>query len=409
MMFVYLDNSATTRQYDQVTQLMMRLMKEDYGNPSSLHRMGVNVERFVKEARRSVASSLGAGDDEIVFTGSGTEADNMAIFGVWEARKRRGNKIITSKAEHPAVMEACKKLERSGVNVAYVGTDSKGLLDMDELESHLDESTILVTIMAVNNELGTVQPVEEIGGLVKERANILFHTDAVQAFGKIPVDPAKWKADLVTISSHKIHGPKGVGTLYIKKGLHIEPYIYGGGQEGGMRSGTENTPGIAGFGLAAEIGHNNLRERILAMEKARNYLLEGMKAEIPDIRINSPEAVFGDKEVGSELKAEAETNTKESRIPVSSPGVLNVSFLGCRGEVLLHSLEQRDIYVSTGAACSSKKKGSHVLAAAGLAAPVIESAIRFSFSEFNTVEQMDYVLVELKKAVTSMRRLTRRF
>lgn len=272
MMFVYLDNSATTRQYDQVTQLMMRLMKEDYGNPSSLHRMGVNAERFVKDARRSVASSLGAGDDEIVFTGSGTEADNMAIFGVWEARKRRGNKIITSKAEHPAVMEACKKLERSGVHVAYVGTDSKGLLDMDELESHLDESTILVTIMAVNNELGTVQPVEEIGIMVKDRANILFHTDAVQAFGKMLVDPAKWKADLVTISSHKIHGPKGVGTLYIKKGLHIEPYIYGGGQEGGMRSGTENTPGIAGFGLAAEIGHNNLRERILAMGKARNYL-----------------------------------------------------------------------------------------------------------------------------------------
>jgi cysteine desulfurase len=437
-MFVYLDNSATTRQYGQVTQLMMRLMDEDYGNPSSLHRMGVTAERAVKEARRSVASSLGVRDEEVVFTGSGTEADNMAIFGAYNTKKRRGNKIITSTAEHPAVMEACKKLELSGVEVVYAGIDGKGLIDMDELESHLDESTILVTVMAVNNELGTVQPTEEIGTLLKAKGDILFHTDAVQAFGKVPVDPQKWKADLVTVSSHKIHGPKGIGALYIKKGLHMEPYIYGGGQERGMRSGTENTPGIAGFGLAAEMVHDNLHERMQAMERARNYLLEGIKAEIPDIRINSPEAVFGVKEVGTktsavqesepkagevqkaemkaeprveqnaEMKAGSREKTKERRIPASSPGILNVSFLGCRGEVLLHTLEQRDIYVSTGAACSSKKKGSRVLAAAGLAAPVIDSAIRFSFSEFNTVEQMDYVLIELKKAVASMRRLTQR-
>ena len=393
-MFVYLDNSATTKQYDQVTHKMTRLMEEDFGNPSSLHRMGMTAEQAVKEARKGIASSLYVKDEEIYFTGSGTEADNMAIFGAFNARKRRGNKIITSEVEHPAVIEACKRLEAAGVQVVYIPTDSKGLIDIDQLEEKLDDSTILVTIMAVNNELGTVEPVEEIGNLVKSRGDILFHTDAVQAYGKMETDPDKWKADLMTVSGHKIHGPKGIGSIYIKKGVHIEPLIYGGGQEKGIRSGTENTPAIVGFGLAAEMMHGNLSNRIRTMAKVRTYLLEGIKAEIPDITINSPEGVF--------------TEEQSAGTPLSSPGILNVSFLGCRGEVLLHFLEQQDIYVSTGAACSSAKKGSRVLSAAGLAAPVIDSAIRFSFSEFNTVEQMDFVLIELKKAVLSMRKLTQR-
>lgn len=405
-MFVYLDNSATTKQYDQVTERMTRFMNEDFGNPSSLHRMGVTAERAVKEARQAVASSLYVSDEEIYFTGSGTEADNMAIFGAYHARKRRGNKIITSEVEHPAVIEACKRLEAAGVQVVYIGCDGKGLIDMKKLEESLDDSTILVTIMAVNNELGTVEPIEEIGDLVKSKGDILFHTDAVQAYGKVEMAPDKWKADLMTVSGHKIHGPKGIGAIYIKKGVHTEPLIFGGGQEKGIRSGTENTPGIAGFGLAAEIMHGNLNNRIRTMEKVRGYLLEGIKAEIPDIRINSPETVFNSEK--SAGKQDAQSRQADGRIALSSPGILNVSFLGCRGEVLLHFLEQRDIYVSTGAACSSRKKGSRVLAAAGLAAPVIDSAIRFSFSEFNTIEQMDYVLVELKKAVSSMRRLTQR-
>lgn len=397
-MFVYLDNSATTRQYDQVMRKMLPLMEDNFGNPSSLHRMGLTAEQAVKEARETVASSLCAKDAEIYFTGSGTEADNLAIFGSFNARKRRGSKIITSQMEHPAVIEACKRLETAGVQVVYISSDSKGLVDMAQLKNDLDDSTILVTIMAVNNELGTVEPLEEIGALVQSKGGILFHTDAVQAYGKIPVNPEKWRADLLTVSGHKIHGPKGTGALYIRKGVHIEPHIYGGGQERGIRSGTENTPGIAGFGLAADIMHRNMDERVGAMEKARGYLLAGIKAEIPDITINSPESVFGMKD-GSREKND---------VSVSSPGILNVSFMGCRGEALLHFLEQQDIYVSTGAACSSKKGGSRVLAAAGLAAPVIDSAIRFSFSEFNTMEQMDYVLVELKKAVTSMRRLRRK-
>ncbi len=396
-MFVYLDNSSTTRPYDQVIQKMIPMMEDNFGNPSSLHRMGMTAEIAVKEARKVLASSLSAKDAEIYFTGSGTEADNLAIFGSFNARKRRGSKIITSQIEHPAVLEACKRLETVGVQVVYIRSDSKGLIDMAQLEKNLDDSIILVSIMAVNNELGTVEPSEEIGALVKSKGDIIFHTDAVQAYGKIPVDPEKWRADLITVSSHKIHGPKGTGALYIRKGVHIEPYIYGGGQERGIRSGTENTQGIAGFGLAADIMQRNMDERVEAMEKARAYLLGGIKAEIPDISINSPEPVFG-------MKAGAREKNDSS---VSSPGILNVSFMGCRGETLLHFLEQRDIYVSTGAACSSKKGGSRVLAAAGLAAPVIASAIRFSFSEFNTIEQMDYVLVELKKAVTSMRMLRR--
>ncbi|GAB1476589.1 cysteine desulfurase family protein [Bacillota bacterium] len=382
-MFVYLDNSATTRQYDRVTEEMVRMMGADYGNPSSLHRMGVTAEGAVNGARKTIGDSIKAHKDEIFFTGSGTEADNLAICGAYKAGRRRGKRIITSSGEHPAVLEACKQLDAAGAEVIYLGIDNKGLIDLDELSYNLNDSTILISIMAVNNELGTIAPLEKIGSLVKLCENALFHTDCVQAYGKIPIDPEKCGIDMLSLSGHKIHGPKGTGALYVKKGVRIEALIFGGGQEKGLRAGTENTPGIAGLGKAAEIIHNCFSERITKLGTLRAYLLEGITNEIPDVIINSPEA------------------------RLSSPGILNVSFMGCRGEVLLHFLEQRDIYVSTGAACSSKKGGSRVLAAAGLAAPVIDSAIRFSFSEFNTIEQMDYVLTELKKAVTSMRGLRR--
>lgn len=391
-MIVYLDNSATTRQYDQVTKEMTRMMDEDYGNPSSLHRMGMMAERAVKQARKTVAASLGVREETIYFTGSGTEADNTAIFGAAFTKKRRGNHIITSKVEHPAVLEVCRKLERIGYQVDYINVNEKGLVDIDEIKQKLNDKTILVTVMYVNNELGTVQPISEIGKIVKTKGDILFHSDAVQAYGKIPLDLDSRLIDLLSISGHKIHGPKGTGALYVKRGLHIEPYLIGGGQERGFRSGTENTPGIVGFGLAAEIMNQSAFKRIDSIKKVRNYLLEGIKAEIKDIHINSPETVY---------------ESEDFKKPVSSPSILNVSFLGCRGEVLLHSLEQQNIYVSTGSACSSKKKGSHVLEAAGLDANCIDSAIRFSFSEFNTIEQMDYVLEGLKKAVDNIRKLMR--
>jgi cysteine desulfurase len=390
-MLIYLDNSATTKQYDTVTEVMTRLMNEDYGNPSALHRMGMNAERAVKEARAAVAATLSAKPEEIFFTGSGTESDNTAIIGAALARKRKGNRILTTKIEHPAVMESCKRLESMGFVVDRIGVDSKGLVDMNEFEEKLDDSVILVSVMAVNNELGTVEPIPEIGRLIRQKSEALFHSDAVQAFGKIILAPEAENIDLLSVSGHKIHGPKGTGALYIKKGIHIEPYLLGGGQEHGFRSGTENTPALAGFGLAAKIMSTDFEDRIRKMAKARNYLMEGLKAEIADIIINSPERT-----------AEGRFACLET---VCCPSILNVSFSGCRGEVLLHSLEQQDIYVSTGAACSSKKKGSHVLAATGLAAPLIEGAIRFSFSEFNTTGEMDYVLCELKKSVASMRKL----
>jgi len=362
---------------------MVKYMETDFGNPSSLHRMGITAEKAVKEARRSVAASLGVKEEEIYFTSGGTEADNMALFGAVQARKRRGNKIIASCIEHPAVLESCRRLEETGFRVEYIPVDRSGIIDMQALESALDDQTILISIMQVNNEVGSIQPIPEIIELKNKfcsagRSEILFHTDAVQSYGKMPVQAGG--TDLLSVSGHKIHGPKGVGALYIRKGLNVKPYLFGGGQERGMRSGTENVPAVAGFGIAAAISQRNMTERIESMRKVKNYLSEGIRWEISDIRENSRED--------------------------GSPSIWNVSFFGVRGEVLLHTLEQSDIYVSTGSACSSNKRGqSHVLKAMGLADKEIEGAIRFSFSEFNTVEEMDYVLVRLKEAVQKLRKL----
>lgn len=382
-MFVYLDNSATTKPYKEVIEKMLSYLECDYGNPSSLHRMGITAEKAMKEARKSVAASLGAREEEIYFTSGGTEADNTALFGAVQARKRRGTKIITSQIEHPAILESCRKLEQSGFQVSYIPVDRYGMIDMQALESELNDQTILITIMQVNNEVGSIQPISEISKL-KERickqlgTEILLHTDAVQSYSKLPVTTEG--IDLLSVSGHKIHGPKGVGALYVRKGLNVQPYLIGGGQERGLRSGTENVPAVAGFGEAADLSSRNLSTRIETMKKVKTYLAEGIRAEIPDIRFNSR--------------------------PEGSPAVINVSFLGVRGEVLLHTLEQSDIYVSTGSACSSRKRGqSHVLKAMGLSDKEIEGAIRFSFSEFNTVEEMDFVLDRLKIAVQKFRKL----
>jgi cysteine desulfurase len=382
-MFVYLDNSATTKPYQEVIDETLKYMGAHYGNPSSLHRMGVNAEKAMKEARKSIAASLGAKEEEVFFTSGGTEADNTALFGAAQARKRRGNKIITSQIEHPAVLESCRKLEESGFRVEYTPVDGNGVIDLEALESKLDEQTILISVMHVNNEVGSIQPISEIidlknkiGG--KMGTEILFHTDAVQSYGKQPIQLNG--IDLMSVSGHKIHGPKGVGALFVRKGLNVQPYLFGGGQERGMRSGTENVPAAAGFGVAAEISRRNLTKRIESMKKVKTFLEEGIRSEISDIRFNSTDS--------------------------GSPSILNVSFLGVRGEVLLHTLEQSEIYVSTGSACSSRKKGqSHVLKAMGLTDREIEGAIRFSFSEFNTAEEIEYVLDRLKEAVNKFRKL----
>ncbi|MGN0734125.1 MAG: cysteine desulfurase family protein [Emergencia sp.] len=376
-MLVYLDNSATTRQYNEVTEAMMRAMENCYGNPSSLHTLGYESEKVVKNARKIIAQSLGASDDEIIFTSCGTESDNTALYGIAHSRRRQGNKIITSRVEHPAVLEACKVLEREGFQVEYIGVDSKCRLDMDALQAAIDENTVLVSIMNVNNETGTIMPISEIS---KIKRNAVLHTDAVQGYGK--VDLKNCRADMISVSAHKIHGPKGMGALYVRKGINLPAYLSGGGQERGYRSGTENVPGIVGFGKAVELAFSDFQGRVSAMGKARKYLLDGIRDRIKDVIINSPED--------------------------GAASVLNVSFLGTRGEVLLHTLEQDRIYVSTGSACSSNKKGkgqSHVLTAMGLKPKEIEGAIRFSFSEFNTVREMDYVLDRLESAVSRFRRL----
>lgn len=379
-MIVYLDNSATTKQYDKVTEDMTRCMKENFGNPSSLHRLGIEAEREVKAVRKAVSNILHAKEEEIYFTSGGTESDNTAIFGAAQAGKRKGKKIITSKIEHPAVLEMCRYLEqKEGFQVVYIDVDKKGKINLEQLEEEIDEQTILITIMHVNNELGTIQPISEVGRMKKE--STLFHTDAVQSFGKEKINLDSSSVDLLSISGHKIHGPKGIGALYIKRGIHIPAFFYGGGQERGFRSGTENVPAIVGLGSAAQILFNDFEEKQTHVTQVRKHLLEGIKASISDIQVNSPE--------------------DES----CSPYILNVSFLGCRAEVLLHSLEQKGICVSTGSACSSKKKGSHVLKAAGLSDEAMEGAVRFSFSEENTTEEMDYVLIEIKKAVETMRKL----
>ena len=369
---IYLDNSATTKQYKEVTETMVKCMEEDFGNPSSMHRLGINTEKIVRQARKQVADAFGCNDDEILFTSGGTESDNTALFGAAKSKVRAGKKIITTKVEHPAVLEACKRLEQDGYDVHYLSVDKECKVDLDEFKNVMTDDTILASVMTVNNEVGTIQPIRELYDM--RGKNCLFHTDAVQAFGKVPVP----LVDMISASSHKIHGPKGIGALYIKKGVNLPAFVVGGGQEKGMRSGTENVPAIAGFGVASQIACRESKKD--PCKPVKEYLLNGLKDQIKDIRINSPEG--------------------------SVSNILNVSFLGTRSEVILHRLEESEIYVSAGSACSSHKKGgSHVLKAMGLSDKEIEGAIRFSLCEFNTVAEMDIVIDKVKNAVEMFRRL----
>ena len=369
---IYLDNSATTKQYKEVTEIMVKCMEEDFGNPSSMHRLGITTEKIVRKARKQVADTFGCNDDEILFTSGGTESDNTAIFGAAKSRARFGKKIITTKVEHPAVLEACKRLEQEGYDVHYLSVDSQCRVDPNEFKTVMTDDTILATVMTVNNEVGTIQPIKELYEM--KGRNCLFHTDAVQAFGKVRVP----LVDMISASSHKIHGPKGIGALYIKKGTNIPAFVVGGGQEKAMRSGTENVPAIAGFGVASQIACQYINEE--PCKQVKEYLLNGIKDQIKDIKINSPEDGVSN--------------------------ILNVSFLGTRSEVILHRLEESEIYVSAGSACSSHKKGgSHVLKAMGLSDREIEGAIRFSLCQFNTIEEMDIVIDKVKNAVEMFRRL----
>ena len=389
---IYLDNSATTRQYDEVTDLMYKAAKDDFGNPSSLHALGFEAGNLLYEARRQIEDLLPPAGN-VIFTSGGTESDNMALLSSARKLRRRGNRIITTKVEHPAVLETCKRLKEDGFDVVLLDVDVDGYVEEQVVKAALDEKTIIVSIMAVNNEVGTIEPVIPVGRTVREYnrqhgTDIMFHTDAVQAFGKLPLDDID--ADLISASAHKFHGPKGMGFLYMKKRHSLPAYIIGGGQEGGYRSSTENTPGIAGTGLAAKMACSDLMMKSSRMGIVNNYLLNGLRSEIKNITVNGPE------DLGYTLHEHGKR----------CPGVLNITFEGTRGEVLLHTLEQDGIYVSTGSACSSNKTGdSHVLQAMSMNHKEIEGAIRFSFSEFNTVEEMDFVIERTKIAVERFRRL----
>ena len=384
-MEIYFDNSATTRCYTEVKDLVSRLMTEDFGNPSAMHQKGVKAERYMKEAAASIAGILKAKPEEILFTSGGTESDNLALIGTALALRRRGRHIIISQTEHAAVREPAEFLKKEGFEVSVLPVDAEGVVRMDVLSEMLRPDTILVSVMYVNNETGTVMPVREIAGLVHEKSPLAyFHTDAVQAFGKYRICPSREGIDLLSVSSHKLHGPKGAGFLYIRKGVRLQPLILGGGQQNGMRSGTDNVPGVAGMGLASVMVYEHLEDNNKKLYGLKKRLQEGL-SDLEGITLN-----------GMPLEKAA-------------PHIMSITFDGIRSEVLLHSLEDRGIYVSAGSACSShKRKPSATLSAMGLPGAALESTIRVSFSDENTEEEVDSFVKTVHEIVPMLRRYARK-
>ena len=385
-MEAYLDNSATTRAYPEVGDLVYKVMCQDYGNPSSMHRKGVDAEHYVKEAKETIAKVLKVNAKDIYFTSGGTESDNLALIGCARANRRAGNHLITTSIEHPAILNTMRYLEEEeGFRVTYLPVDAQGRVKMSALEAVLRPDTIMVSTMLVNNEVGAVMPVEEIAKMVHEKSpKALYHVDAIQGFGKYHIYPKRMGIDLLAVSGHKIHGPKGVGFLYINEKVKIIPQILGGGQQSGMRSGTDNVPGIAGLGVAAGQIYRNLDENVEHMYQLKEHIAQGL-SEIEDIRIN-----------GMPLREGA-------------PQILSISVMGVRSEVLLHSLEDKGIYISAGSACSShKRKPSATLSAMGMSKDQIESTVRLSFCEENTIEEADYFLDTMKTLVPMLRRYSRK-
>lgn len=384
-MEAYLDNSATTRCSDKAAELMMKLLLEDYGNPSSLHMKGVIAEKYINAAKKQIAKTLKAQEKEIVFTSGGTESNNLAIIGSAMANRRAGMHVITSSIEHASVSNPMAYLEEQGFEVTYLPVDSKGVISMEALKNAIREDTILVSLMQVNNEIGAIQPIEEAGKIIKAaNPDIIFHVDAIQAYGKMRIAPKKLNIDLLSVSGHKIHGPKGSGFLYIKDKTKIRPVIFGGGQQKGMRSGTENVPAIAGLGLAAEEIYTDFEEKIDRMYALREYFIEQV-TQIEGVSVN-----------GQSQRA-------------SAPHVVSVSIRGVRAEVMLHTLEDRGIYVSAGSACSSNKPSvSHTLKSIGLAPELLDSTIRFSFSVHTTKEELDYALKVMREVIPMLQKYTRK-
>lgn len=383
-MEAYFDNSATTRVLDSVKDIVVKTMTEDYGNPASKHRKGMEAEQYIREARKIIADSMKVQEKEILFTSGGSESNNMALICTAWANQRAGKHIISTAIEHPSVYNPLGVLEELGFEVTILPVDHDGHISLKELEEAIRPDTILVSTMYVNNEVGAVEPVEEISRVIKAKnPSALYHVDAIQAYGKYVIRPKKQGIDLLSVSSHKIHGPKGVGFLYIRSGVKIKPLIYGGGQQAGMRSGTENVPGVAGFGAAVKEMYTDHAEKIQKLIGLKDYMTDRL-GEIEGTVINSK-------------KGEA-----------SAPQIVSVSFEGVRSEVLLHALEDKGIYVSSGSACSSNHPGiSGTLKGIGVAQKLLDSTIRISFSIFKTKEEVDYTIDVLKELVPVLRRYQR--
>ena len=384
-MEVYLDNSATTKCYDSVRELVGKVMCEDYGNPSSMHKKGMEAEKYVKESKETFARLLKVQEKEIFFTSGGTESDNLALIGCARANKRAGKHLITSSIEHPAILNTMRYLEQEeGFHVTYLPVDKNGKIKLTALKDALCNETILVSIMHVNNEVGSVQPIEEAVQIVKNyNRNILFHVDAVQGFGKYRIYPKRMGIDLLSISGHKIHGPKGTGVLYINEKVKIKPIVFGGEQQKNVRSGTENVPGIAGIGLAAKEIYKDFDAKISYMRALKQRFVEGVQ-KIERTTIHGL--------------------TDES----SAPHIISVGFAGIRSEVLLHTLEEKGIYVSAGSACASNHPAiSGVLKSISTGSEYLDATLRFSFSEFTTSEEIDYTLQTLYNCVPMLRKYTR--
>ena len=378
-MEVYLDNSATTKPYDEAVYTMSDVMKNTYGNPSSLHRMGKRAEDLLNKSRESLAHSIGAKSDEFYFTSGGTESNNIAIIGYSLANRREGMRIITQRTEHAAVLEPFRYLSSLGFDVVYIGVDSLGFPNMEELKEAINEDTILLSFMYVNNENGAIFPIDEISR-IRTNKKCALHVDAVQAYGKLPVSVKKQNIDMLSISSHKIHGPNGIGGLYVSSSVKINPIVFGGNQERSLRSGTENIASASAFAKASEIKLSNMQADNEKMSYLKSLLKEKLCKNIENVVVNSPEN--------------------------SVCSILNVSFPGVKSEVLLHVLESKGIYVSTGSACNSrKKKLSYVLTEMGLKSEIADSAVRFSLSGFNTEEEIDYTANVLQKEIPILRKI----
>ncbi len=378
---IYFDNSATTKPSDAVVEIVNRSMREDWGNPSAMHTKGVEAEHFLKDSAKTIADILKVSDQEIYFTSGGTESNNWALMGAAYANRRRGNKILTTQMEHPAVREPLYFLKELGFEVEEIGVDEHGVLDLESLKAHLGPDVILVSTMFVNNEVGAVVPVEETAKLVHELApNALYHVDAIQAFGKYRIYPKRMGIDLMSVSGHKFHGPKGSGFLYISRQAKVHPLILGGGQMNGQRSGTENTAAIAGIGVAAKEAYTDFDAKTAHLYALKKRLTDGLNA-MEDVKIHGMSVEEG------------------------APHIVNAAFLGVGAEVLLHTLEDEHIYISAGSACSTHKRaGSPTLTAMHVPAKEMASSVRFSFCDDNTEEEVDWVLEVLRGVLPKLRR-----